>query len=243
MSYTYAQYVTDLANLMVTDPAVADFLTVLPNIIDDAEQRIYRDLDLQSTIVRDASGTLSTNVQTFGLPMSQGRFVVVNQINVFSPAGSSDTSPVPGTRRPLTPASLDYINATWPSTTSPVGGTIPQYFAKVNDQTIVLGPSPGANFTVEVVGTIRPTPLSATNPTTYLTLYLPDLFMDASMVMASAFMRNFGAQSDNPQMAVAWEQKYQDALKSAMVEEQRKKFSSQGWTALSPAPIATPPRQ
>ena len=44
MTLTYSSYVTDLANLLVVPPTDANYLTVLSNIIDDTEQRIYREL-------------------------------------------------------------------------------------------------------------------------------------------------------------------------------------------------------
>ena len=55
MSLTYSSYVTSMANLMVvptTDPA---FQTMLPNMIDDAELRCYRALNLLDETVRDSS--------------------------------------------------------------------------------------------------------------------------------------------------------------------------------------------
>lgn len=45
MSYNYTQYVQDLANLLVVPSTDPNFLVVLPNIIDDAEQKIKERLD------------------------------------------------------------------------------------------------------------------------------------------------------------------------------------------------------
>ena len=66
--------------------------------------------------------------------------------------------------------------------------------------------------------------------------------MAASMIFGSAYMRDFGAQSDNPQMAQSWEQQYQQLVKSAVVEQFRAKFQSEGWTSKQPNPIVTPKR-
>ena len=236
MSLTYATWLAELANLCVIDAADANFVANLPSTIDDAEQRIYRDLDLLSTVVRD-TGTLSTGTRTFTLPQNLGRFVVTNGFNVITP--SSTTSPDSGTRNQLVPCSRDVLDILWPSTT---GASVPALYAMITDQQIILGPAPDATYTIEIIGTIRPTPLSATNTTTYLTLYLPDLFLSASMVYMSAYMRNWGASSDDPKMGVSWESHYQTELTSANVEEARKKYSSGQWSSLSPTPIATPPR-
>jgi hypothetical protein len=237
MALTYSQYVTDLANLLVVPSTDPNYAVVLPNIIDDAEQRIYRDLDLLNTVVRDASATLSTATRTFNLPSSVGTFVVTEEINVITPAGTSN--PELGTRNALIPASKEMLDMMWPSVT---GSTVPVYFAMVTQGQIILGPWPDAAYQVEVVGTQRPAPLSATNVTTLLSVYLPDLFMAASMVFGSAFQKNFGAGGDDPKSAVSWEGHYSALLASAKTEEMRKKFSSQGWSSKEPAPIATPPR-
>ena len=141
-----------------------------------------------------------------------------------------------GTRNQLVPCSRDVLDILWPSTT---GAGVPALYAMITDQEIIVGPAPGAAYTCEVIGTIRPPPLSASNTVTVLTLYLPDVFLAASMVYMSAYMRNFGAQADDPKMATSWESHYQTLLASANVEEMRKKYSSGAWSSLQPTPIAT----
>lgn len=233
MSYTYNQYVVILANTLVVPSTDPFFLIELPSIIDDAEQRIYRELDLLSTIVRDQTGTLTANSRNFTFPQ---QFVVSESINVFTPVGATSN------RNQLVPVSrefLDNVYANEQSTTTP---SIPQYYAMITDQTIIVGPPPDAGYTMEVVGTIRPATLSATNPTTYLTTYLPDLFMAASLVFGAGYLQNYGAMVDNPQQAVSWEGHYTSLRESANVEELRKKYASQAWTSKQPSPIATPPR-
>lgn len=234
MSYTYTTYTAALAELMVTDPANPDFVAILPSIIDYAEQRSYRELDLLNTVVRDSSGVFSASNRNFTLPTASGVFVTVLGINAITPAGSP---PDTGTRNQLVPTTRDYLDAVWPSVT---GTGLPVNFAMITQGTIIVGPWPDAGYTVEVVGTIRPTPLSASNTSTFLTLYLPDLFMAASMVFASGFMRNFGSQADDPKMAQSWETQYKTLFASANVEEMRKKFAGPGWSSQQPAPLASP---
>ena len=64
----------------------------------------------------------------------------------------------------------------------------------------------------------------------------------ASMIFISAYQRDFGRQSDDPQMAMSYEAQYNALLKGATVEEFRKKFESVGWTSMSPSPVAAPTR-
>lgn len=233
MSYTYTSYVDQLSNLMAVSATDPSFVTWLPGCIDYAEQRIYRELDLLATLVTNATGQLAQNTRDFTLP---GTFITVENISVITPAGeTADT----GTRVPLFPVSLSVIDLLWPNQTSATG--TPQQFAMKNNTTIVMGPSPDNSYYVEIRGTQRPDPLSLSNPTTILTTYIPDVFMAASMVYASGFMRNFGAQSDNPQMSQSWENQYQMLKQSAEVEQFRAKFQSQSWSSQKPTP-ANPPR-
>jgi hypothetical protein len=109
-------------------------------------------------------------------------------------------------------------------------------FARPDDTNLFWGPAPDQAYPMEVVGTIRPTPLSVANPTTFLTLYLSDVFFAAAMVSASGYQRNFGAQSDDPKMAVSWESQLQTKLASARKEELRKSYVS----AMSSASPASP---
>jgi hypothetical protein len=181
------------------------------------------------------TGTLSTGTRVFNWSNS---FFVVESLNVITPATA--TTADAGTRNPVLPASREVCNYLYPSQTA---SGVPQYFGRVTQSTAVLAPFPDQAYTVEITGTQRPTPLSASNTTTFISTYLPDLMLAASMVYMSGYMQNFaGASSDNPAMAVNWEQHYNALLASAQVEESRKKFESEGWSAKNPSKIATPPR-
>ena len=235
MSLTYTTYVDQITNIMAVKSTTPQFQTMLPGMIDYAEQRIYRELDLLNTVVRNSSLSLSAGNRNFTLPTtSNGIFVTVQGINVVTPAG---TPPDSGTRVALQPVARDYLDTVYNSATGTAG--IPKYFAMIDQTNIIVGPWPAANYTVEVIGTVRPNPLSSGNPNTFLTQYLPDLFIAASMVFASGYQRDFGSQADNPQQATSWEMQYQTLFKSANSEELRKKFAGPGWTSLSS--VAVPP--
>lgn len=236
MAMTYATFVADLANMLVIPPADPNYQQALPSVIADAEQRIYRELDLLHTIVRDTSGTLTPNSRNFTFP----RHIVVSEsLNIFHPLGPS------GQRKPLIPSTREFIDAVYPSEFPLIEGGVPclpKYYAMITDQDIIVGPSPAEPYPVEVIGTIRPEPLSVTNPTTYLTLYLPDLFLTEALIFGYGYMKDYGATTDDPRSSSTWNQHYQDLWQSANVEENRKKYASQAWTPKQPAPLATPPR-
>lgn len=215
MALDYSTYKASLADMAGMDSENnPKFLDVLPRAIEYAENRIYRDLDLLSTIVRQ-TGTLSGNTRDFTLPSGSGRFVTVTGINKL----------VSNSRSPLVLTSRDAIDALWPSAanSTPDG---PCYYAMLTDQSIIVAPTSPTSITLEVVGTIRPDPLSETKTSTFLSTYLPDLFLAASMVFMAGWNQNYGSQSDNPAEALSWEQQYKTLLASASAEELRKKFGS-----------------
>lgn len=238
MSQTYASYTTAIAlnlgdPLLVNDP---NFQQMVPSMIDDAEQRICRELDFLGAVVTTTS---TLNVGTRVLNWSNS-FFVVDSLNVITPATATTVDA--GTRNPVLPASREVCNYLYPSSTA---SGVPQYFGRVTQSTAVLAPYPDQTYLVEITGTQRPTPLSSTNTTTFISTYLPDLFVAASMIYASGYIQNFGAMgsgADNPAMSVDWSSHYKDLLQSAMVEEARKKFESEGWSSKQPSKIATPPR-
>jgi len=237
MALTYSSYVGALQQLTVSNPLDQNFYAILPSAIDFAEQRIYRELDLLSTVTVDTSVTLAAGVRDVAIPQT---FIVTNGFNVITPAGSAADN---GTRSPLTPTSRNALDILYPGVTT-TGQ--PEFYAMTDQWTVTFGPAPDGDYVLETIGTVRPPPLSETNTSTFLTDYLPDLFIAASMVFMSLYQRNFDAAGtatgNTPGMGGNWEQQYQAHFASANVEEMRKKGAANGWTSYNPAPLAKTPR-
>ncbi len=240
MSLTYATYVTSLANLLVVPESDAGFQTVLPNIIDDAELRMYRDLDLLD-VVTPVVGPFVLSARYQNVPVSNfptAPYVSTNQppiivksIDVLTPTGATPFSAT--NRYTLVPASLETINTLFPSPTQGTG--IPQYWAMVDQAVFVVGPFPDQAYNFEAYSTYRYDALSATNQTTIFSLYWSDLLIAASMVFAAGYQRNFGAAVDDPKMGPTWESHYQTLLAGASKEEDRKRLTEHA------IPMAVPP--
>lgn len=233
----YSNYVSQAANLMVISSNDANFQTMLPGMIDYAEQRIYRELDPLRVQITDTTAALSSGNRNLTVPTGAGTYIIIDNINVITPSSMTAAT---GSRVQLTPVSREFLDIAYPSGQTATG--VPEFWAMASDTQILLGPSPDLPYPVEVIGVQRPTPLSASNSSTFLTQYAPDLFVAASMVYAFGFMRDFGGQSDNPQAAASWEVQYSKLFQSAQIEQLRAKYQSQGWTSDSPSPIATPQR-
>lgn len=247
MSLTYSTYVQAVQNELniPTDNADTSFQNIVPRGIEYAELRIYRDMDFLATL-GSQTATLTASNRNVALPPS---IVVCQDVNVITPV--SATIPDNGIRNPLTRVSIEFLNAIYTSSANP---TIPQYYALIGTPTtagsiisvgtynIQLGPFPDQAYTAEVIGTVRPSPLSQTNPATFLSTYLPDLFLAASLVFFFGWQRDFGAQSDNPQTAQSWENQYATLKAGVNIEEIRKKAASVSWSPFIPTPQANIPR-
>jgi hypothetical protein len=233
--------------MAVVDPTDPNFVAITPAMIDYAELRIYRDLDLASTSFSytDPSIQLTAGNRKLTVPIQlpdgSGSFMVSDQINLITPSGQTDPNGANVTRVALLPTTKEFLDAVFGSNVVAARGR-PKYYAPLDENNFYVGPVPDQQYYCEVVGTYRPAAMSASNPTTYISQFLPDLLVMASMVYISAYQRNFGRQSDDPQMAQSYEAQYQTLLKSAAVEEARKKYEGPAWSSQSPSPFATPTR-
>ena len=229
---TYSTYVTQIATMAVVPTSDPNFQTILPSMIDYAELRMQRDLDFLNT-VSSSSYTPATTGPTLSLSTNTTNYPYVTVQNI------AVADPTTGFTKQLTPVSKEFVYNVYP-----IGSTtgLPVYYAPFDDNVYLLGPQPDQVYTYSVVGTQRFVSLSPTNPTTFISQYLPDIFIMASMIYISAYQRNFGKLNDDPQMAQTYESQYMTLLKGASVEEARKKFEGSAWSSMSPAVAATPTR-
>jgi hypothetical protein len=231
---SYVQTISTMSVVPTTDP---NYQIILPSMISYAELRMQRDLDFLSTQISTTAYSLTANSGTFTIPQTQ--FVTTETMEIITGSGVSS---------PLLPVTKEYIQNVYG------GGSnagLPQFYAEYGgdaattgftSQIITIGPIPDLAYQVRLTGTVRSAPLSATNTQTYISTNLPDMMIMASMIYISAYQRNFGRQSDDPQMAQSYENQYQVLLRSALSEENRKKYEAAAWSSYSTAPAATPSR-
>lgn len=247
---TYNGYVTALATLAVINTSTvsgvvqgdANFQLAVPQMLNYAELRIQRDLDL--TPARQENDTYTLTAGSNKLAISTNDFVTVENI-ILSASG-----------QPLMPVSKEFIQNVYGPAASIQAA--PQYMAPyggdaategLTSNNFLLGPTPDQAYALAIVGMVRlptlynmaTTPLASTG-TTFISTWYPDLLLMASMIYISAYQRNFGRQNDDPQMAQSYEGQYQLLLKSALGEEYRKRFKGDAWTSEAPSPVANPPR-
>lgn len=223
---------TDATSATPTDDS--DFNAIIPSAIADAEGMMYRDPDLDFLSQRgtDASTPTGTGSRNVTIP---AKFLTLEQVCLITPA---NTAPAAGTRINLSRVSPEWINAVYPTesyTAAPQYGE--SYYAMFNSTQIIIAPTPDAAYYTEFYGVVTQTPLSSSNPDTALTTYFGDVFLAASMIYFSGFMKNFSsAGADNPPQAISWLSHYQDLKKGAAFQSARQRYLSAGATAYPPAP-------
>lgn len=248
---TYNGYVTQIATMTVVDTTTSSgvvvgvdtaFNNIIPQMLNYAELRIQRDLDL---LPSQTSKTYSLTVGSNQLQLDVDDFVTVQTISVING----------GQTYPLLPTTKEFLQNVYGSSANP---SIPTYFAMYGGDyatggntynNIIVGPYPDSAYAVSVTGTVRlpslyqsATTALADTATTFISTYLPDLLVQASMIYIAQYQRNFGQASNDPSMGPTYELQYQNLLRGAGVEEARKKFNAAAWSSMSPAVAATPSR-
>ncbi len=245
---TYNAYVEQIAVLAVlktqTVSGVVEgvddyFNTLIPSMLNYAELRIQRDLDMLPALTsRSYTFTSGNNV----LALDADDFVTIDSISVNN--GTLTT--------PLIPASQEFLQNVYGNAATT--GT-PKYFAMTGGDLatggttssyVMVGPYPAGNYAVSIYGVVRLPSLylNASDPLastayTFISTYYPDMLVQASMIYISEFQRNFGAASNDPAMGQTFESQYQALLAGAKPEEARKKFEASAWSSSSLPTAAT----
>lgn len=253
---SYNAYVQNLAVMAVAitsetagvwsfvDP---DLQTILPQALNYAELRIQRDIDfLQARSSNTYTLTQGNNV----LQIPVNDFFTIETLEVTQNSGATVVN-----SSPLVPVSKEFIQNCYAGAAS---ADTPRYFAMIGDTfgdgadsflNILLGPVPNYAYPVRAFGVVRLPSLAkyATNGQadtsyTWISQFLPDMLMMASMIYISAFQRNFGSTSDDPAMGQTYEKQYQALRLGAISEENRRKFNESAWSSYSTPVSATPTR-
>ncbi len=134
----------------------------------------------ETRLLRDLNFTLWDTVDTFTISVSTATATVPTgalQLNwVYYTSGT--------TRLYLYPRSLQYIRD-FGADTSVTG--LPQYYAPVTETTIELAPIPGATYTATTQFIKRPTGLSSSTSTTWLSTNVPDCLLYACLIEAEVY--------------------------------------------------------
>lgn len=253
---TYNGYVTQVATMAVVNTQTIDgivsstdaaFNTIIPQMLNYAEMRIQRDIDFLQNTSRQTF-TVSSSTQNY-IEISNAKFKTVETVRTVDTTTLEQISV-------LTPTTKEFVQNVYPLSYSSENWGTPRYFYLLGDfesqlvNKLYFAPQVDTPMSFEVVGssymdglyTYSTTASNAQSMTTYISTYLPDMLVIASMIYISAYQRNFGRQSDDPAMAQSYESQYKALLPSAMSEEFKKSFQASAWSSMSIPAIATPTR-
>lgn len=216
-----------------------NFTANLPLALSYAENRLQRDCPFLQATTSNSSYSLIPGSNLLALSVDD--FVTVETISING--------------LPLLPVSREWLQNIYGSNATL---SQPQYFAMyggdaatggATSSNIIVGPFPDSAYPLVINGMIRMPSLykfanntDAATRTTYLSEWLPDVLLTASMIWVSAYQRDFGSVANDPATAMSWEAQYKTALGGAQVEEARKRFAASAWSSMTPNPVATPTR-
>jgi hypothetical protein len=227
----------------VVTPNAPEFTALIPQMLNYAEQRIQRDMELLNTQVMRGPYSLAPGSNQLSVPPAD--LLVVQDVLVT----------IAGAPTPMDLVSKNYMQTVWPATSTPGppkvvalqgGDTATQ---GLTGTILLFGPPPDIAYQVNCIGESRAPTLAgyanstdANTKSTWMATWLPDLLVMACMVYVSAYQRDFGRQSDDPQMAQSYEAQYQGLLANASKQEFQRRWEADAWSALANSPVATPTR-
>jgi len=111
------------------------FVDNIPTFVQVAEERIYNTVQLPA-IRKNVTGTMTSGNKYLSLPDD---WLAAFSLAVIAPVTEAQTF--------LIDKDVNFIRECYPS---PSSGGVPQYYAIFDDNTLILGPTPDANYGVEM---------------------------------------------------------------------------------------------
>lgn len=114
---------------------------------------------------------------------------------------------------------LLYKDPQWIYTNYPVRtpAAFPAYIAR-DGSNFIFGPYPDSNYTISGYYYATLPPISATNPQTWMTTYIPDVFLAAAMIEVQKFVKDYAALK-------LWVSLYESKLESAVSSDKAERLS------------------
>ena len=189
MSWTFTTLKTAIQDY--TQNTESTFVTNLPTVIKQAEDRIVKSVELPN-FRKNVTGTFTNGNQYLATPsdyLYPFSLAVLDSSNNYSYLISTDVS---------------FIREAYPSASST--GT-PKHYAQFDDTTFIVGPSPSSNLNAELHYYYVPQSITASaDGTSWLGTNAPELLLYASLIEAYTFMKG------EPDVMANYEKRFQEAL-------------------------------
>lgn len=171
-NYTYL--VNDIIQACENDST--EFAAYVPNMVYRAEERMTTDLDDYGLVSYTSVAISASNNQ---LTLPSGTRVVKN-INFISNSSKIN----------LLLRTDEYINDYWPVAAST---SEPKYYARRNNTTVLLAPTPVSTYDATVVYVARPATLSSVSENNYFSDFCYGMLFNACMVEAMMYQKDYAA--------------------------------------------------
>ncbi len=205
MNYTQ---LSDAIQAYTENPS-SDFVAQIPVFVQQAEQRIYNTVQFPS-LRKNMTGVVSANNKYLSAPSD---FLSVYSLAVITDVTGGDLNT--GTYEYLLDKDVNFIRQAYPT---PDDTGVPRYYSLfgptvnggsiTNELTFLLGPTPDANYNVELHYYYYPQSIVTAN-TTWLGDNFDTVLLYGSLVEAYTYMK--GEQD----MMAMYNQKYMEALQLA----------------------------
>jgi hypothetical protein len=197
---TYAELVQKIRDYTEVDSNVLTS-TIVDGFINDAEFRILREVDSDNNR-KYASASLVLNTRFLDTPAN---LLVVRSAQIVDSDGTASAD-----NRDF----LQYRDTNFMAEFNPTGSTgVPKYYGYWDEDTLVFAPTPDATYTIQLNYVLKPTGLSATTTTTYLSQQFPNGLLYACLVEAYGFLKG------PLDMLQHYDKKYVEAVKGFSIEQ------------------------
>jgi hypothetical protein len=197
---TYAELVQKIRDYTEVDSNVLTS-TIVDGFINDAEFRILREVDSDNNR-KYASASLVLNTRFLDTPAN---LLVVRSAQIVNSDGTASAD-----NRDF----LQYRDTNFMAEFNPTGSTgVPKYYGYWDEDTLVFAPTPDATYTIQLNYVLKPTGLSATTTTTYLSQQFPNGLLYACLVEAYGFLKG------PLDMLQHYDKKYVEAVKGFSIEQ------------------------
>ena len=193
---TYDELVTNIRNYTEVDANVFSN-SVINTFITMAENQILREIDLD-VFKLEVSGNLTASNKFLSAPSD----ILTHRYMMITVAGDQ--------------VFLDFRDTSFMKEYWPDGAAtgVPKYYSVWDQNTFYVAPTPASGYTVELGYIYRPTQLSSTNPTTWISINAPEALLYACLIQAYSYTKG------PAEMLAYFRQAYKEALQGLGIEQQ-----------------------
>ena len=199
---TYSELVQKIRDYTEVDANVFTS-TIVNGFILDAEWRIQRDVDSDNNR-KYATATVVASQAYVNTPSTgTDQTLIIREAQIIPSAVYTGPNAV-----------IEYRDTGFINEYNASNSTgLPKYFSYWDEDTIVLAPIPDLVYTMQLNYILKPTGLSASNTTSYLSNQFPTGLLYACLVEAYGFLKG------PADMIQFYEQKYQSVLQGFSIEQ------------------------